>query len=139
MTSLCFYSLRILLCLSQVLEEQVEVELEAERQAAEEEQARAKAAIDSKKEELQGLEAAHRQAVSSSPPLPFPFSFHRRIVSFLPFPSLRQRLARCAQHGSPAIAGCVFSVFSSHALPGCGCGAAGADAAGLPSDPGFRV
>jgi len=46
-----------------VLEEQVEAELEAERQAAAEEQARAKAAIDSKKAELQGLEAARRQAV----------------------------------------------------------------------------
>jgi hypothetical protein len=47
----------------QVLEEQVEAELEAERAAAEEEQRAARAAIETKKAELQGLEAARRQAV----------------------------------------------------------------------------
>lgn len=47
---------------TQVLEEQVEAELEEERRAAEAEQQAAKAAIDQKKQELQGLEAARVQA-----------------------------------------------------------------------------
>lgn len=41
----------------------MEAELEAERQAMEEEQRAARAAIETKKAELQGLEAARRQAV----------------------------------------------------------------------------
>lgn len=59
-TELCSVSL-------QVLEEQVEAELEAERTAMEEEQRAARAAIETKKAELQGLEAARRQAVSLLP------------------------------------------------------------------------
>lgn len=51
----------------QAMAEQVEAELQAEAREAEEEQRAAKAAIDTKKAELQGLEAARMQAVRPLP------------------------------------------------------------------------